>query len=252
MDGSSRRFPWDRFGQPLLRSVPPSHPQNFDPIYLDRLLRIPAYVGEYQKNSTGVTSSRLRLYADKFLNISLIRPPFEEQQAIAKYVRRLESQVNAAIRAKQRLISILLERKQITVSQAVTCGLNATVEQKDSGVDWIGNVPAHWPVIALRHRYHQRLGKMLDQNKITGRWLVPYLRNSDVQWDSINTTNLPLISISPAERSEYLLSPGDLLVCEEEMLDARLFGTARLTFTPTRRPSTACAQGTQIPTVHGS
>src|SRR5262249_26367560 len=67
---------------------------------------------------------------------------------------------------------------------------------------------------ALRYRYEQRLGKMLDAGKASGRWPVPYLRNADVQWDSVNLMNLPVIDISPSERNEYLLRVGDLLVCE--------------------------------------
>jgi|HubBroStandDraft_6_1064221.scaffolds.fasta_scaffold41054_2 type I restriction enzyme S subunit len=85
---------------------------------------------------------------------------------------------------------------------------------KDSGVPWLGAVPEHWTVAALRHRYSQCLGKMLDSKRIRGEHSVPYLRNIDVQWDRINTLGLPVMDITEAEYGRYTVQPGDLLVCE--------------------------------------
>jgi type I restriction enzyme S subunit len=70
---------------------------------------------------------------------------------------------------------------------------------KDSGVAWLGKVPERWAIAALRHRYTQCLGKMLDSKRIRGEHSVPYLRNIDVQWDRINTVDLPVMDIAPAE-----------------------------------------------------
>ncbi len=87
-------------------------------------------------------------------------------------------------------------------------------EYKDSGVEWLGEIPAHWEVAALRYRYEQSLGKMLDTKRITGDHLIPYLRNVDVQWDHINCLDLPSMDIRPHEIERYTVRPGDLLVCE--------------------------------------
>ena len=87
-------------------------------------------------------------------------------------------------------------------------------KMKDSGIGWLGEAPAHWEVTALRHRYDQCLGKMLDAKLITGQHLVPYLRNVDVQWDRINVSALPQIDIHPHEIERYTVRPGDLLACE--------------------------------------
>ena len=85
---------------------------------------------------------------------------------------------------------------------------------KESGVEWIGNVPVDWDVAAIRHRYSQRLGKMLDTKRNTGVDQLPYLRNTDVQWDRINVTDLPTMEIPPHEYDRYTVQAGDLLVCE--------------------------------------
>ncbi|WP_178084054.1 restriction endonuclease subunit S [Pseudomonas sp. A-1] len=85
---------------------------------------------------------------------------------------------------------------------------------KDSGVEWLGEVPEHWAVCKLSFRYSIELGKMLDEKKLTKTSLVPYLRNQDVQWGSINTQDLPEMDIHPEELERYTIRDGDLLVCE--------------------------------------
>ena len=85
---------------------------------------------------------------------------------------------------------------------------------KDSGVAWIGKVPVNWDVSALRHRYSQCLGKMLDSKRNTGSNQLPYLRNTDVQWDRINIDDLPTMEIPRHEYDRYTVQIGDLLVCE--------------------------------------
>lgn len=85
---------------------------------------------------------------------------------------------------------------------------------KDSGVEWLGEIPANWETPPLYSRYSIELGKMLNESRITGRHLLPYLRNVDVQWDSINFIDLPEMDIPEQEYSRYTVQEGDLLVCE--------------------------------------
>ena len=85
---------------------------------------------------------------------------------------------------------------------------------KDSGVEWLGEVPEHWTVAALAYRYVVALGKMLDGRQIVGDQLAPYLRNVDVQWDRVNTVDLPEMDFGPTDRCRFSLRPGDLMVRE--------------------------------------
>jgi type I restriction enzyme S subunit len=85
---------------------------------------------------------------------------------------------------------------------------------KDSGVEWLGEVPEHWDVAAVGHKYSVQLGKMLDSAQQTGDHSKPYLRVADVQWDSINTNDLPEMDFPPHSQERYLLKAGDLLVNE--------------------------------------
>lgn len=85
---------------------------------------------------------------------------------------------------------------------------------KDSGIPWLGSIPAHWIVAPVGVRYEVQLGKMLDEKKISGEHLAPYLRNVDVQWDQVSVVDLPRMDFAPLDRKKFQLRDGDLLVCE--------------------------------------
>ncbi len=144
----------------------------------------------------------------------IVVPPPDEQAAIVRFLDHADRRIRRYIAAKRKLIALLNEQKQAVIYQAVTRGLNPNVTRKPSGAAWLGDVPEHWEVVGLGMRYSVRLGKMLDAKQITGNYLVPYLRNTDVQWDHINVDNLPMMDVQPSEYERYLVKPGDMLVCE--------------------------------------
>jgi type I restriction enzyme, S subunit len=151
---------------------------------------------------------------DKFGALGIPLPPPHEQAAIVRFLDHADRRIRRYIRAKQKLIKLLEEQKQAITHRAVTRGLDPSVRLKPSEVDWLGDVPEHWDVAALRHRYSQALGKMLDAKRIAGTSLLAYLRNTDVQWDRINVIGLPTMDITLAEYERYTVKKGDLLVCE--------------------------------------
>lgn len=128
----------------------PINDQEYDTYYLDHLLRIAGYQSEYICRSTGIRSSRLRLYPDKFLSMRVACPPWEEQQAIAKFLKAQNLLFRKFIRNKRRLIELLKEQKQHIINQAVTRGIDPNVKLKPSGVEWIGDIPEHWESTKLK------------------------------------------------------------------------------------------------------
>ncbi|MEQ5519317.1 restriction endonuclease subunit S [Providencia rettgeri] len=84
-------------------------------------------------------------------NSLLVFPPLEEQTRIANFLDKKNALIDEAISIKEKQISLLKERKQIIIQQAVTQGLDPNVPMKDSGVDWIGKIPAHWEIKPLKH-----------------------------------------------------------------------------------------------------
>lgn len=84
-----------------------------------------------------------------FEHLKLAFPAFSIQQRIADYLDRKTVSIDAVIADKQKLVELLKEKRQATISEAVTKGLDKTAKMKDSSVDWIGDVPKHWDVLPL-------------------------------------------------------------------------------------------------------
>ena len=83
-------------------------------------------------------------------------PPLDEQAAIVRYLDHADRRISRYIRAKQRLIELLEEEKQVIIHRAVTRGLDPDVRLKPSGVEWLGDVPEHWEVARLGSLLHER------------------------------------------------------------------------------------------------
>lgn len=83
--------------------------------------------------------------------IYLTFPPFKEQQQIAKFLDNATQKMNILITKQEKLIELLKEKRQSVISHAVTKGLNPDVKMKDSGVEWLGDVPEHWGVKKLKY-----------------------------------------------------------------------------------------------------
>lgn len=162
--------------------------------------------------ATGSTYEAVTL--EQVAEIRLPTPPTEEQVAIAAFLDAELGKIDALVAEQRRLIDLLKEKRQAVISHAVTSGLNPDAAMKASGVDWLGDIPGHWTLPPLYARYHQVLGKMLDQGKMTGDHPTPYLRNADVRWDYINVEDLPIMDIKPDERARFMVRRGDLLTVE--------------------------------------
>lgn len=102
-----------------------------------------------------------------FAELLLPFPDYEEQTRIANFLDKKTAQVDEAIAIKEQQINLLKERKQIIIQQAVTQGLDPNVPMKDSGVDWIGKIPAHWEVKALKFIAYMKSGETLSPDQFT-------------------------------------------------------------------------------------
>ena len=139
----------------------PRRTNEFVPRYLDYLLRTELYRAEYVRSSRGITTSRLRLYPQDFLNIPLIQPPPDEQKLIVRFLDWHGAQTAKLLRAKRKLLALLNEQKQAIIRRAVTRGLDPNVKLKPSGVPWLGDVPAGWGL--------RSLGSMIARRSERGR-----------------------------------------------------------------------------------
>lgn len=102
-------------------------------------------------NDLGTPGVRSNLSSTDLLNLPLLYPSIVEQKAIASYLDTATAKIDEAIAQQQKMIDLLNERKQIIINNAVTKGLNPDAPMKDSGVDWIGEIPEHWEIKKLKH-----------------------------------------------------------------------------------------------------
>lgn len=114
------------------------------PRFLDYMVRSDQVILYYKAFSSGVIDSRLRLYPDTFGSLYCMLPPLSEQTTIAAFLDRETAKIDALIAEQERLIALLAEKRQATISHTVTKGLDPKAPMKDSGVAWLGQVPAHW------------------------------------------------------------------------------------------------------------
>jgi type I restriction enzyme, S subunit len=183
-------------------------------IYYAHLFRTRVYMDEVYRRSHGIVDDRNRLYWDDFKAIYSPVLSRDIEKKIISFLDRQTAKIDALLAKYSRLLELLAEKRSALISRAVTKGLDSDAPMRDSGVEWLGEMPSSWSLPAIGYSYSVQLGKMLDTSQIVGTSLFPYLRNTDVQWDAINIDDLPLMDFSEEEKDKFSLMPGDLLVCE--------------------------------------
>jgi type I restriction enzyme S subunit len=120
------------------------------PPFFAHLLKSMRYI-EALRTTTDLIRDGQELRFSNFAQVDLPVVPQVEQQAIAEFLDRETAKIDALVAEQEQLITLLKEKRQAVISHAVTKGLDPSVPMKDSGVEWLGEVPEHWQVKQLRH-----------------------------------------------------------------------------------------------------
>ncbi len=143
--------------------------------------------------------------------LPILIPPMAEQTAIANYLDTATEKIDAAIAQQQKMIDLLNERKQIIINRAVTKGLNPDAKMKDSGVEWIGEVPEGWEVMRLKFLLKANLMYGANESAESEDESYPrYIRITDIDEDG-NLRPDTFRSLPPTKAEPYILNKGDLL-----------------------------------------
>nr|WP_312448894.1 restriction endonuclease subunit S [Brevundimonas naejangsanensis] len=118
--------------------------------FLHYLLRSRGYAVGFMSISKGIRIGQWDIDPDHLRRVPVPLPSLAEQAAIAAFLDRETGKIDALVEAQTRLIELLREKRQAVISHAVTKGLEPAAPMKDSGVEWLGQVPAHWEVKRLR------------------------------------------------------------------------------------------------------
>lgn len=185
-------------------------------------------IDDYCKATTK-TSTFPAVSMELLKNCHIVFPSFCEQTAIAAYLDTHCAKIDNLISIQQKRIALLQELKQSIITHAVTKGLNPNVEMKQSGVEWIGDVPNHWEVIKLKYKYHFQTGATPNTGKKENfegdlRWANISDLNGSVVYDTTKHINKEAASecsmnISPKGSLMYSfkLSVGTVAFCGEDM-----------------------------------
>ena len=180
-----------------------------NPRFLHFLYKTPLYLAEFARRSSGVIPSRWRMYTDDFGQVLSLLPPRKEQDAIVSYLDSVTSKIDNAIAQQQKMIDLLNERKQIIINDAVTKGLDPKDKMKDSGIDWIGQIPEKWEIRKLGALGLTINGVSHDSTYFgTG---YPFVSYSDVYKNySLPQSVVGLANSTVQERSYFSVEEGDV------------------------------------------
>lgn len=144
-------------------------------------------------------------------NIQLAAPEPDEQAHIAAFLDHETARIDALVEEQQRLIELLKEKRQAVISHAVTKGLDPDVPMKDSGVEWLGEVPAHWEALPLKYLVREPLKYGANEAASDNNADHPrFVRITDVAADG-TLRDETFRSLPPDVAKQYLLEEGDIL-----------------------------------------
>lgn len=159
-------------------------PNGIYPQYCNFLLKSNAFIEEFYRMGHGIVADLWTTRYDEMKSVILGVPPLLEQTAIAAFLDRKTTQIDQAVAIKEQQIALLKERKQILIQNAVSRGIDPNVPMRDSGVEWIGEIPAHWEVTRLKYIFSEtnertKTGKEVLFSLRMEQGLVPHNDVSD-------------------------------------------------------------------------
>ena len=181
--------------------------EDYNPYYFGYLFSTSLYKGEFKKKSTGIIESRLRLYSDEFFRIFCFVPPKGEQDKIVEHIKLESDKIETFIKAKQKFIDILKEQRLSIITNAVTKGIDESVDMKDANIEFLDYVPKHW--LLKRGNWVSELGKenlsKSDIHKLENvlHYSIPAVQKNGLPAQEIGTS---------IDSNKQVVKEGDLLV----------------------------------------
>lgn len=188
--------------------------RKIDPVYL-------AYAAgsssaQAQKSLMGKGFTVIHIYGNQLRNLVIAAPSEQEQKLIGAKVESETTRIDTLISKKTRFIELLQEKRSALITHAVTKGLDPNMKMKDSGVEWIGQVPEHWGVKRLRHVASFK-NSNVDKKAYDDQEAVNLCNYTDVYYNEFITPDLSFMqaTASAAEIEQFSLKKGDVLITKD-------------------------------------
>ncbi|EPO4041526.1 restriction endonuclease subunit S [Campylobacter upsaliensis] len=161
-------------------------------------------------------------------NFKIPLPPLQEQKEIAEFLDSKCEKIQNYIEKKQKLITLLQEKKQALINEVVTKGLNPNIESKNSGIEYLGLIPHHWEVVKVKYIATTNIGLVYDPSEIATNENVgyPVLRANNIQNGKIDYKDV--IYVAKKIDDKQLAISGDLLMCVRNGSENLLGKTAKI------------------------
>jgi type I restriction enzyme S subunit len=178
------------------------------PPYFAHLLKSPTYI-QALRRTTDLIRDGQELRFSNFAQVDLPVVPLEEQKAIAIFLDRETAKIDVLVAEQEKLIALLAEKRQATISHAVTKGLDHRAPMKDSGVAWLGEVPGHWDVMTFQRCVYVQEGQVDPE-------LEPYrsmllIAPNHVESGTGRVLEAETAGQQAAESGKYLCKAGDVI-----------------------------------------
>ncbi|EIU4546853.1 restriction endonuclease subunit S [Campylobacter jejuni] len=166
---------------------------------------------------------------DQLGNFYMLFPPLKEQEQIANFLDEKCKKIANFTEKKEKLITLLKEQKQALINETITKGLDKNINFKDSGIEWLGEIPQHWRIVKLKYVAFTNIGLVytpddIIENPDEG---YPVLRANNIQNGKIDYQDLIYIKSKQIGKKQ-IISSGDLLMCVRNGSENLLGKTAKI------------------------
>ncbi len=222
--GSSGTSPFD--GSVSLISIV-LEPRDISPRFVHHLLRSYPFQEEFYRYGKGIVADLWSTNSSEMKNILIPNIPIDEQTQIANFLDYETAQIDTLIEKQQTLIQLLKEKRQAVISHAVTKGLNPDAPMKDSGVEWLGEVPEHWEVSKLKYYSSIQGGYAFSSDSFTEEG-VQILKIGNVYQNRLALERQPTFvpEVMLEALPDFIVKDGDILMSLTGTLGKRDYGFA--------------------------
>lgn len=188
-------------------------PHAIDPFYAEFLFKSNQFVDEYFRNGKGIVWDLWSTRYSEMKYIIIPNPPLPEQQQIVTYLDQKTTLIDQIISISEKKIELLKEQRTATINHAVTKGLNPKVKMKDSGVEWIGEIPEGWEVSKMKHLVNYFGGGTPSRDNVKfWNGTIPWVTPKDMKVDLISSSEEKITFDGLNASSTKLCPPNSLLI----------------------------------------
>lgn len=197
-------------------------PKDIHPQYCHYLLKSYKFIEEFYRMGHGIVADLWTTRYDEMKAVIMGVPPLPEQTDIAAFLDCKTAQIDQAVVIKQKQIALLKERKQILIQNAVTRGLNPDAPMRDSGVEWLGNIPAHWDIKKLKYIVRFVSGATPSKDRAE-YWngIIPWISPKDMKRLRIDSSIDFITDMAIKKSNIRLLDIGTILIVVRGMILAK-------------------------------